>query len=124
MLLRNIHGLWNSTGVFNKSFDSDNPTSVMVQLWLIKISSFSHWSYFEPHLLLISQWNSLHGACDGNMNQIYRQRRRYEYARPRADHDRAGPKYRYLDWYANANILGRHGGDYGTKDIQVLYYVI
>jgi len=43
---------------------------------------------------------------------------------PRADHDRAGPKYRYLDCYATANLLGRHGGDYGTKDIQVLHYVI
>ena len=39
-------------------------------------------------------------------------RRRYEYAGPRADHDRAGPRadhdsagteYRYLDWYATSN---------------------
>jgi hypothetical protein len=72
-------------------------------------------------------------------------------AGPRADHDRAGPEYRYLDWYATANtdysrldqlsrlthefsffiihkkitfLLGRHGGDYGTKDIQVLHYRI
>jgi hypothetical protein len=26
-----------------------------------------------------------------------------EYAGPRADHDRAGPEYRYLDRYATAN---------------------
>ena len=32
-----------------------------------------------------------------------RQRRRYEYAGPRADHDGTGPEYRYLDWYATAN---------------------
>ena len=31
------------------------------------------------------------------------QRWRQEYAGPRADHDRAGPEYRYLDWYATAN---------------------
>jgi hypothetical protein len=34
---------------------------------------------------------------------IYTQRRRYEYARPRADHDPAGPENRYLDRYATAN---------------------
>jgi len=48
------------------------------------------------------------------------QRRCSEYAGPRADHDRAGPEYRYLDCYATANT----GGDYGTEDIQVLHYVI
>ena len=32
------------------------------------------------------------------------QRQRQEYAGPRADHDRAGPEYRYLDWYATANM--------------------
>ena len=37
---------------------------------------------------------------------------------PRADHDRAGPEYRYLDWYATANT---DYVDYGTKDIQVLH---
>ena len=49
------------------------------------------------------------------------QRQRYEYAGPRADHDRAGPEYRYLDWYATANT---DYVDYSTKDIQVLYYGI
>ena len=44
-----------------------------------------------------------------------------EYAGPRADHDRAGPEYRYLDWYATANT---DYVDYGTKDIQVLHYGI
>ena len=39
----------------------------------------------------------------------------------RADHDRAGPEYRYLDWYATANT---DYVDYGTKDIQVLHYGI
>jgi len=33
----------------------------------------------------------------------YDQRRRQEYAGPRADHDRAGPENRYLDWYDTAN---------------------
>jgi hypothetical protein len=40
---------------------------------------------------------------------------------PRADHDRAGPEYRYLDWYATANT---DYVNYGTKDIQVLHYGI
>jgi len=31
------------------------------------------------------------------------QRRRQEYTGPRANHDRAGPEYRYLDWYVTAN---------------------
>jgi hypothetical protein len=31
------------------------------------------------------------------------QRRRYEYAGPRADHERAEPEYRYLDWYPTTN---------------------
>jgi len=44
-----------------------------------------------------------------------------EYAGPRADHDRAGPEYRYLDWCAAANT---DYVDYGTKDIQVLHYGI
>jgi len=43
------------------------------------------------------------------------------YAGPRADHDHAGPEYRYLDWYATANT---DYVDYGTKDIQVLHYGI
>jgi hypothetical protein len=30
-------------------------------------------------------------------------RRRKEYAGPGADHDRAGPDYRHLGWYATAN---------------------
>ena len=38
-----------------------------------------------------------------------------------ADHDRTGPEYRYLDWYATANT---HYVDYGTKDILVLHYGI
>ena len=46
------------------------------------------------------------------------QRQRWEYAEPRADHDRAGPEYRYLDRYATANT---DYVDYGTKDIQVLH---
>ena len=50
-----------------------------------------------------------------------KQRQRQEYAGPRADHDRAGPEYRYLDWYATANT---DYVDYGTKDIQVLHYGI
>ena len=41
--------------------------------------------------------------------------------RPRADHHRVGPEYRYLDWYATANT---DYVDYGTKDIQVLHYGI
>ena len=49
------------------------------------------------------------------------QRRRWEYAGPRAEHDRAGPEYRYLKWYATANT---DYVDYSTKDIQVLYYGI
>ena len=48
-------------------------------------------------------------------------RQRWEYAVPRADHDRAGPDYRYLDWYATANT---DYVDYGTKDTQVLHYGI
>jgi len=32
-----------------------------------------------------------------------KQRQRQEYAGPRADHDRTGPEYQYLDWYATAN---------------------
>ena len=40
---------------------------------------------------------------------------------PRADHDRAGPEYRYLDWYATANT---DYVNYGTKDIHVLHYGI
>jgi len=40
---------------------------------------------------------------------------------PRADHDRVGPEYRYLDWYATANT---DYVDYGIKDIQVLHYGI
>ena len=51
----------------------------------------------------------------------FKQRQRQEYARPRADYDRAGPEYRYLDWYATANT---EYVDYGTKDIQVLHYGI
>jgi hypothetical protein len=31
------------------------------------------------------------------------QRRCYEYAGPRANHDHAGPEYRYLNWYATSN---------------------
>ena len=50
-----------------------------------------------------------------------RQRRRWEYSGPRADHDRAGPEYRYLEWYATANT---DYVDYSTKDIQVLHYGI
>ena len=46
------------------------------------------------------------------------QRQRQEYAGPMAYHDRAGPEYRYLDWYATANT---DYVDYGTKDIQVLH---
>jgi ABC-type anion transport system duplicated permease subunit len=34
---------------------------------------------------------------------VYCVQRRQEYAGPRADHDRAGPEYRYLNWYASAN---------------------
>jgi len=49
------------------------------------------------------------------------QSQRLEYAGPRADNDRAGPEYWYLDWYATANI---DYVDYGTKDIQVLHYGI
>ena len=49
------------------------------------------------------------------------QKQRWEYAGPRADHDRAGPEYRYLDWYATTNT---DYVDYGTKDIQVLHYGI
>jgi hypothetical protein len=30
-------------------------------------------------------------------------RQRKQYAGPRADNDRVGPEYRYLDWYATAN---------------------
>ena len=53
---------------------------------------------------------------DGNI-----QRQRQEYAGPRADHDREGPEYRYLDSYATANT---DYVDYGTKDIQVINYGI
>ena len=49
------------------------------------------------------------------------QRQRQEYAGPRADHDRTGPEYQYLDWYATTNT---DYVDYGTKDIQVLRYGI
>jgi len=37
------------------------------------------------------------------------------------DHDRTGPEYLYLDWYATANT---DYVDYGTEDIQALYYGI
>ena len=37
------------------------------------------------------------------MSIVQDQWRRQEYAGPRADHDSAGPEYRYLDWYATAN---------------------
>ena len=40
---------------------------------------------------------------------------------PRADHDCAGPEYRYLDLYATAST---DYVNYGTKDIQVLHYGI
>ena len=46
---------------------------------------------------------------------------RWEYAGPRADHDRAAPEYRYLERYATANT---DYVDYGTKDIHVLHYGI
>ena len=52
---------------------------------------------------------------------VYEQRQRWDYAGPRADHDRAGPEYRYLDWYATANT---DYVDYSIKDIQVLHYRI
>jgi len=35
--------------------------------------------------------------------RIQGQRGRWEYARPRADYDHAGPEYWYLDWYPTAN---------------------
>ena len=60
-------------------------------------------------------------VCMKNTVCSCQQRQRLEYAGPRADHDRAGPEYRYLDWYANANT---DYVDYGTKDIQVLHYGI
>jgi len=43
------------------------------------------------------------GETCGKWKVSQRQWRRQEYAGPRADHDRAGPEYRYLDWYATAN---------------------
>jgi len=49
------------------------------------------------------------------------QRQRWEYAGLKADHDRAGPEYRYLECYATANT---YYVDYSTKDIQVLHYGI
>ena len=71
---------------------------------------------FTEYYLIIrgTRWRSWlrHCATQGQ---------RWEYAGPRVDHDRAGPEYRYLDWYATTNT---DYVNYVTKEIQVLHYGI
>ena len=68
--------------------------------------------FYQLHEKIGNRWIFLY---------TFKQRQHWENAGPRDDHDRAGPEYRYLDWYATGNT---DYVDYGTKDIQVLHYGI